>query len=271
MDFDKICSLVYSARKIILDKKLQSQVREKGKGDYVTAADLAASDYIKANLKEIAPNVAFVTEEEQTHESADEYFLLDPIDGTSNLVRGYNMSSVSLAYCKGGKVRFGVVYNPFSHETFFALEGHGAHLYNAQGGVSGLVKTGVENYKRGLIHVTDLPHENAVIEFGAGSTNKAFAPVVFPVAESVFNECRDLRRICSSALTVCFIAAGRIDGYFQKRIHPWDYAAASLVLTEAGGKITQWDGKAMTLNAPSSIVAGNVKVHAYLCEKLKDL
>ena len=146
MDYNAIIKLVYDAKKIAISKKLKSQVALKGKADYVTAVDLGISAYIKAGLKKIAPNVAFVTEEEDEHVESGERFILDPIDGTTNLVHGYKQSSISLAYYKDNEVKFGVVFSPFTYELFFAIKGSGAHFYSTKYGITKLLKIGVENY-----------------------------------------------------------------------------------------------------------------------------
>ncbi|MBQ9730251.1 MAG: inositol monophosphatase, partial [Clostridia bacterium] len=207
-------------------------------------------------------------EEESEHATKPDRFILDPIDGTVNLVRGYDKSSVSLAHYLNGEVVFGVVFDPYTNELFFALKGKGAHLYRTSHGIGRLLKIGVENYQGGVLSVSNEPPENAIIEFGAGSTNKTAAKQSFEIAEKVFLHCRDLRRICSTALSICYVAAGRIDGYFEKKIKCWDYAAGTLILAEAGGVSSQWNGENLTFNEPSTIVVGNPKTHGYLLSVL---
>lgn len=270
MDYNAIVELVYGARSLARRKLKKDDVKLKGRADFVTETDLAISEYIKAGLKEIDGGAAFVTEEESEHVNSGRRFILDPIDGTANLVRGYNMSSVSLGYYEDGEVKFGVVYNPFTDEIFFAVKGCGAHCYNAFRGLKPLLKRGVEQYALNPLHVTDYGIADAMIEFGAGSTNKAVAKESFEIGRTVFEQCVDLRRVSSTALSLCFIAAGRIDGYFERRIKPWDYAAASLILEEAGGRLSQWNGEKLPFNEPSTIVAGNPHVYEHLSGLLKN-
>jgi myo-inositol-1(or 4)-monophosphatase len=264
MNYNAVIKLVYDARKIALDKGLGQDVSIKDENDYVTAVDTGISDFIKAGLKQIAPNSAFVTEEESEHSFAQDRFILDPIDGTVNLVRGYNKSSISLAHYVGGEIVFGAVYDPHTCELFFALKGRGAHLFDARFGIKKLLEIGVGNYTGGKLSVSSEPPQNAIVEFGAGSTNKSAAKESFAVAQEVFLNCRDLRRICSTALSICYVASGRIEGYFERKIKCWDYAAGALILQEAGGKISQWNGEKLTFGEPSTIVAGNPKTHEYL-------
>ncbi len=270
MDYNAIVKLVYDARWIATNRALSAEVGVKGEADFVTAVDMSISAFVKSGLEKIAPGVAFVTEEEAEHISVGERFVLDPIDGTTNLMRGYNISSISLGYYCDNEVKFGVVYNPFDHQLFFAVKGKGAHFYNTRFGISNLLKIGVENYQKDNLRVSDLPHEQAIVEFGAGSTNKGVAEESFAIAKEVFENCMDLRRICSSALAICYIASGWIDGYFERKIKVWDYCAGALILEEAGGKISQWNGEKLAFTDPSTIVAGNVDTHAYLLEVLKN-
>lgn len=269
MNYNALIRLVYDARKIATDNALRAEVSVKGEADFVTAVDTGISAFIKAGLTEIAPGVAFVTEEEPQHISVGERFVLDPIDGTTNLMRGYNVSSISLGYYVDDEVRFGVVFDPFTNRMFFAVKGRGAHIFDTCNGIERLLDIGVENYTADQLTVSALPHSEAIVEFGAGSTNKAVASESFEIAREVFESCMDIRRICSTALAICYIAAGWIDGYFERRIKVWDYCAASLILCEAGGVISQWSGEALTFTDPCTIVAGNTDTHAYLLSVLK--
>ena len=248
MNFAPVIDAVKSTRPIIFDKALASSVKMKGEADFVTEVDLRISEHLKRQLGALHPEIGFMSEEEEPGELARRRWILDPIDGTTNLVFGYNMSSVSLALVEDERPVFGVVYNPFADEVFCAEAGRGATLNGAP------------------IAVVDRPVDGCLIEFGAGSTRKHEADEAFDVAKNVFKHCLDLRRICSSALAICFVACGRINGYFEKRLKPWDYAAACLILAEAGGQSSSWDGAPMQYAAPQSIVCGSPKAYAFLQE-----
>lgn len=249
MNYEKVVELVKSTRNIINDKKLINDVKLKGAADFVTAVDFAISDYLKANLAELYPEIGFFSEEDNNNGLAEMSWILDPIDGTTNLVYGYNMSSVSLGLCENGEIIFGVVYNPFSEECYTAVKGEGSFLNGERLAVS----------KRKMAE--------SIIEFGAGSTRKQDADESFELGKEIFKRCVDIRRICSSALDLCFIAAGRIDGYFERSLKPWDYAAGHLILTEAGGELTDFSGGRLPMDRPSSIIASNGKIHS----ELKDI
>ena len=180
-----------------------------------------------------------MTEEEAEHVESGERFILDPIDGTTNLVHGYKQSSISLAYYKDNEVKVGVVFSPFTYELFLAIKDSGAHFYSTKYGITKLLKIGVENYKKDKLSVSNLSYKDAIVEFGVGSTKKHLADENFALAKEVFTYCLDIRRICSTALSVCYIASGRIEGHFEKVIKVWDYAASALILEETGGKISE--------------------------------
>lgn len=257
MNYNKIVSLVYEAGKLAFAENLDTKIKNDNPNDFVTAVDMAISDFMKDALYKECPDVGFVTEEENDHEYKEKSFILDPIDGTTNLVYDYKMSSVSLAYQEKGDVKFGVVYNPFSKEIFFAIKGRGAHLYKADNGIDELLKIGVENYTDGTLKASSRPIDRSIIEFGATVSNKAMADQNFERAKRVFKACVDLRRTCSTALAISYIAAGRLDGYFEISIKPWDYAAGILILEEAGGTSCNWKGEKLPLDQKGSIMACN--------------
>lgn len=242
MNYCKIVSLVKETSMFVFDQSLKESVAMKGAADFVTNVDIAISNFLKQALTDLDPSIGFFSEEESGH-LHEKCWILDPIDGTTNLVYGYNMSSVSLALYEKGKVIFGVVYNPFNGECFTAELGKGAFLNGKP------------------LQVSDRELKDSIIEFGAGSTRKQDADESFALGKEIFKHCVDIRRICSSALDLCFIADGRIDGYFESKLKPWDYAAGSLILTEAGGKITNYDGNELPMDVPSSIIATNGTIH----------
>lgn len=228
-------------------------MRKKGNSDYVTAVDTAVSKYLKNGLKKLYPDIEFMSEEEECESLGKNRWILDPIDGTTNLVFDFRLSSVSLGLLLNGKIVFGVVYNPFTEETFSAERGKGAFL----------------NEKRIFVHNRVL--SNSLIEFGFGARLKSGMEKTFKTAQEIFTDCLDIRHICSSALSVCYIAAGRSDGFLEKQLKPWDYAAASLILTEAGGIISDWEGKALQFDESTAVLAGTRNSYDYLLKKVSSI
>ncbi|MBR5859626.1 MAG: inositol monophosphatase [Clostridia bacterium] len=250
MNYELIISLVKQASEIVFDKSLRETVNMKGSADFVTAVDLKISSFLKEKLAEITPDIGFMSEEEDG-EISEKRWILDPIDGTTNLVYGYNFSSVSLAYFNGSEIEFGVIYNPFNRDLFTAYLGNGAYL----------------NGER-LPIAPDRELADCLIEFGAGSTKKQYTDESFAIGKEVFRNCLDLRRVCSSALAIAYIAAGKINGYFERSIKPWDYAAATLMLKETGCVCSDWDGNPIQFENASSYVCGTKKAYDFLVKTI---
>lgn len=251
MDYSLVLNLVKKTRDIILSGN-KSDYKMKGDADFVTDIDISVSEFLKEKLKEINSDIGFFSEEDTGH-LTDNCWILDPIDGTTNLIFGYNLSSVSLAHYLNGEIVFGVVYNPFTQEMFSAEKGKGAFL-------NGNITLRVNAHRI----------NESLIEFGAGSTHKEDAEKNFKLAMEIFKNCIDVRRICSSALDLCYIAAGRIDGYFEKILKPWDIAAGSLILEEAGGKITDYSGKKVQFSKSTSVIAGNGVNNDFLIKTISE-
>lgn len=246
MDYQAIFDVVKSVKPLFFDSDLRSQSSMKGDADFVTQVDLKISSYVKSALAELTPEIGFMSEEEDPGEMKPTRWILDPVDGTTNLVFDYRASTISLALVRDEKPVFGIVYNPYSDELFTAQKGLGAFLNGNK----------IQTSDRGLT--------NCLIEFGAGSTHKDGAHEIFGIAEKVFCDCLDLRRMCSSALAICYIACGRSNGYFEKRLKPWDYAAAALILDEAGGYSSEWNGQLLQYKSACSFVCGSQTAFEYL-------
>lgn len=251
MKYDRIIEIVKATKTIINNDTLRNDIHMKGNADFVTAVDTEISNFIKLELKKLYPNYGFFSEEEESSLS-DPCWILDPIDGTTNLVYGYRQSSVSLGLFYGGEIVFGVVYNPFTDECFSAYKGSGAYMNGEK------------------LKVSERKFFDSIVEFGAGSTKKNNADENFDLAKKVFVNVVDIRRICSSALTLCYIAQGRLDGYFEKVLKPWDYAAGSLILTEAGGVLSDYSGSPIKFASPTSIIAGNKDTHSGLLNIIEE-
>lgn len=250
MDYQAIIEMVKEAGQFVFDKSLRQDVGMKGAADFVTAVDLKISRFVKERLQELTPDIGFMSEEEEG-EIAPRRWILDPIDGTTNLVYDYNYSSVSLAYFDGEAVQFGVIYNPYNGDLFVAHRGQGVTLNGQK-----------------LPKAPDRELGECLIEFGAGSTKKQYTDESFLLGREVFRSCLDLRRVCSSALAIAYVAAGKLNGYFERSIKPWDYAAATLMLEECGGIVSDWEGQPIQFEKPSSYVCGTPKAYAFLCSTI---
>lgn len=251
-------------------KKIESMVREAGKivlsahdienctslktsaADMVTAYDVKVENFLKDKLPKLVENSVFFGEEEK--ENADPgkgwVFVVDPIDGTANFVRGFRQSAVSVALAKDGQVEYAVVLDPYKNEMFTAKRGCGAFLNGEP------------------IHVSDKPFSQGIFALGSSPYRKDLHEKTMKVASQLFERSCDFRRMGAAALDLCAIAAGKLEAYFELELSPWDYAAGSLIVTEAGGKVLTFDNVPPVLTKKCSIWASNA-LSASVLEELE--
>ena len=212
-----------------------------GPANFVTEYDKKVQDLLEDKLITIVPDAKFVGEEENSEKVTPKgkYFVVDPIDGTTNFIKNYHVSCISVALIKNDKVEIGIVYNPYLNEMFWAQRGKGAYC----------------NDKK--IQVSDQPLSNGVVLFGTSPYYEELHEKSFETAYKYFKQALDIRRSGSAALDLCSIAAGRAELYFELRLSPWDYAAGSLIVEEAGGVVTTVDGEAICFDKPCSVLARN--------------
>ncbi len=250
MDIQKMISLVEKTQGLIKNREMAAHVEEKGLADYVTQVDIAVQNFLKKELFALAPDIQFLGEETGLQEiKADCFWILDPVDGTTNLMHDYQHSVVSLALCRQEEIVMGIVYDPFHEEVFSAIKGQGSFLNGKP------------------IHVSNAEKLSDTI-IGLGTAKREFADENFIRFRKVFGQCQDVRRIGSAALELAYTACGRQGGYFETYLHPWDYAAGMLLIQEAGGKITDFTGRALNPRTDSSVVGTNGYIHSELLHLL---
>ena len=254
---EQIIAAVREAGKIVLSASdIERATSEKGVGNFVTKYDVAVQEYLRGALLAILPEAHFMGEEGREHEDSLHglCFIVDPIDGTANFVRGLCCSAISVALARDGELIAGVVYQPYIDEIFYAEKGKGA-FRNGQ-----------------PIHASDRPMKDGLYYLGTGSYYQETYDRTFAIARALFDRMLDLRRFGPAAFELCNIACGRLELGFETLLQPWDYAAAACILHEAGGVITQLDGSPITLDRGCSILAGNRPCHAeFLAEGLHKL
>lgn len=201
--------------------------RLKGEANLVTDADLASQKAVIGVIKKAFPEHDFWGEENVRKKTGSPYtWVVDPIDGTTNFAHTFPQCSISIALFYKNQVVAGGVYNAITDEMFLAAKGKGATL----------------NGKK--IHVSKVKklHE-ALLVTGFPYNRKEIMPELLARFERFLCACHDVRRLGSAALDLCWVAAGRLDGYWEQNLNPWDVAAGTLILTEAGGKVTDFSGK----------------------------
>ena len=252
----KLFALCKKAGKIILSKDSTLDIDEKlNNKDVVTQYDKAVQSYLERRLLKMYPEIRFLGEEGDGFGKVDPYsgeiFIIDPIDGTNNFVHSTNFSAISIAYVKDGDTVLGLVYNPYSNEFFYAVKGVGAFL----------------NGKK--ISMPDLPLSSGLVGLGTAVYYDELVPKTKRAISDVLDAAIDIRRLGSAALEMCYLAAGKLVGFFEMRLAPWDYAATMLIIKEAGGIVTDIDGKELSFTEKSSVVAGTKSAYPELIEILR--
>lgn len=225
-----------------------------GDANFVTVYDVKIQETLITGLKEIFPGAVFFAEEQDNSAvdvSKGTCFIIDPIDGTTNFIHDMGWSGISVGMLQDGVPTLGALYDPYRKEYYIAVKGRGAFL----------------NGER--IHVSDRPLGKSVISFGTSPYRKDdFADVSFRKAHDIYVKCADLRRSGSAVLDLYNVACGRLDGFFEFTLSPWDYTAGVVVVTEAGGRLTAFDGGSVTFDRDSSMLCTNSVIHDELMQIL---
>lgn len=251
---NQVLELVKQTKPLIYREMEKAKVTVKGAADYVTNVDFAVQDFLKGKLEQLFPDIPMVAEEKENRDLSVDgiYWILDPIDGTTNLIHHYHLSAVALALYEKGQITFGVVYNPFTEELFYGAKNQGAYL----------------NGER--IYVSHLAEfKDTVISYGSSPYEKERAAKLFPIFYKIFMNCADFRRTGSAELDLCYIACGRQHGYLEQNLKPWDYAAGSIILTEAGGVIKSWTETPLPYLKNADILACAAQFENTLTELIK--
>lgn len=224
--------LILHAHNILAESKT-------GQRDVVTEYDRRVQKLLEQRILAAVPDARFFCEEmdEQDDLNAARLFIIDPIDGTMNFVHGFHHSCVSVAYAEHGTVMAAAVFNPYMNELFSAVRGGGAFLNGKP------------------IHVDDSPLSDTVVCFGTSPYRPAVQERSFDLLRRLFYASLDIRREGSAELDLCSVAAGRAGLYVELNVSLWDYAAGSLIVTEAGGVCVREDGRELPFTAEKPAIA----------------
>ncbi len=251
---DRIIEIAKQAGRFLKDNEGKiSEVQEKGSfTNLVTNIDKGSESMIKSFVAKNFPDHGILAEESGAVSPMSEYrWIIDPLDGTTNYTHSYPVYSVSIAVEHNGEVTAGVVYDPNFDELFTAEIGKGAFM----------------NGKRLKVTSTDaLDHSMLATGFPYDVSRNPFNCIQH------FNEfltaAQAIRRLGSAALDICYVAAGRMDGFWEVNLNPWDTAAASLIATEAGGRVTDFTGGKYSIYH-KNILLSNGKIHDQMIEVLQ--
>jgi myo-inositol-1(or 4)-monophosphatase len=230
------------------------QVDHKGVIDLVTEMDRRSETFLVEKIRSQFPEHRIVTEESGLLDGQkDHSWYVDPLDGTVNYAHDVPIFSVSIAYAEGGKSKLGVVYDPMRDELFSAEQGKGAWLNDSE-----------------QLHVsTPTELDNCLLVTGFPYDIRDRQDSIFHWYEYFARHTQGVRRFGSAALDLCFVAAGRLDGYYEPVLMPYDMAAGMLVAREAGALVTDIHGHELALRPPCSILAANPQIHPQLLTALK--
>ncbi len=240
---DNIREIAYKCGNIMKNADRSNiKIDEKqGEANFVTEYDTMIQEILKKDLLELLPDAHFIGEEgdRESFSEKGKYFIVDPIDGTTNFIKDYKMSCVSIALIVDNDPYIGVVYNPYVDEMFYAKRGLGAFCNGKP------------------IHVSDNSLENGIVIFGTATYYKELNEETFRMAYEYFKKSLDVRRSGTSAWDLCTVAAGRAERFFELRLYPWDFAAGALIVEEAGGIISTVEGDPIAYDRPCSMMARN--------------
>jgi myo-inositol-1(or 4)-monophosphatase len=226
-------------------------VATKGRNDFVSEIDRAAEQEIIDSIRRTHPDHGFLGEESGRSGSEDNFWIIDPLDGTTNFLHGFPTFAVSIAFQTRGRLEHAVIYDPMRQELFTGSRGDGAQLDGRRIRVSNL---------RGL--------EGALIGTGFPfHSNVRWADSYLAMFRTIMTATAGIRRPGAAALDLAYVAAGRLDGFWEIGLHPWDTAAGTLLIREAGGRVGTLLGEEYSQGG--NVVAGTPKVFEALIEAIR--
>lgn len=233
----------------------QLQVSRKGPGDFVSAADRKAEQIILEELTKARPDTPILAEESGATKGgdSDSRFLVDPLDGTTNFLHGMPHWAVSIGYEERGDLIAGVVYDPVKDELYWAERGKGAYVNDRR------LRVSSRQHLADAVVGTGIPH------IGRDMPGHA---LFLSRLETVMAKTAGVRRWGTASLDLCYVAAGRFDAFWERGLNPWDVAAGVVIVKEAGGMISDGQGRPFTMKS-ADIVAANDSLHASFVKLLK--
>ena len=257
-----VCAIAREAGSYIRKERAAfslEKVERKHAHDYVSYVDKGSEKLIVSRLREVLPEAGFITEEGTTkddasainHQSSDVFWVVDPLDGTTNFIHGFAPYAVSIALCKGREIIIGVVYEIVADECFYAWKGGGAYLG---------VRDKRSEVRDKRLEVSKSTINDALLCLQLPYNSDAYKPVITRLIQHYYGQVGSIRMIGSAAIALCYVAAGRLDAYAERYIGQWDYMAGALIVMEAKGSVTNYAGDAYFMEG-DSVVASNGVVH----------
>ncbi len=228
------------------------QVSRKGPGDFVSNADLKAEQILKEELMQARPGYGLLMEESGITKGGDKShrWIVDPLDGTTNFLHGIPHFAISIALEREGELVAGVIYNPITDDLFYTERGQGAYMNNKRIRVSGRTNFGDAVFACGIPH-------------GTREGRSAFVKEI----DTMLPKISGLRRMGAASLDLAYVAAGRVDGFWERGLKPWDIAAGCVLVQEAGGMVSDLKNRQHFLDT-GEIIATNDILHKQLLKEL---
>lgn len=227
------------------------KVTAKSHNEFFSEVDIKAEQAIISTIHKAYPDHSILAEESGVQEGSSECtWIIDPLDGTTNFLHGFPFFSVSIAVKIKNRIEHGVIFDPLRHECFVASRGRGARLNDRRIRVS----------KQTLLSAS-------LVGTGYPFRDMSITQRYLPTFEALLGKCAGIRRAGSAALDLAYLASGRLDGFWEFGLRPWDVAAGSLIVTEAGGLISDMQGGEEFLKS-GDVVAGTPKVFKSLIQTL---
>lgn len=259
IDMESFQQIVREAGQMLLKARVSEQgvFNKPGDANFVTVFDMQIQRFLIEKLRELLPEAGFFGEEDtegNQHDSLETgyTFIIDPIDGTTNFMFGYHHSCVSVGLAFRGKIIAGCVFNPYLDAMYTAQLGEGSYCNGTR------------------LRLDDRRVSEGLIAFGCARYNESDVELLFDVVKALFYRCLGIRECGSAALDLCAVASGSNVAYLEMKLQPYDYAAGSLILEEAGGCIVQPDGSPITFDRPCPVVSGTKAAVAEILALIKE-
>ncbi len=258
MTFDFIPAVMREASKIMLRAHhIDAAMHQKtGDQNFVTEFDVATENFLMEQIRCRMADAVFIGEEKENDpallRSGKPCFIIDPIDGTTNFIHDLRCSAISVGVCLDGSMVYGAIYDPYSDTMYHAERGKGA-CYSIADGVERKMAVCGKGLSDSLVMFGTTPYKR-----------DQFADKTFAMLRKIFSEAREIRCLGSAALHLCYVACGRAGAFVECELSPWDFAAGSVIIEEAGGVLSQSDGSPLVFDRPCSVVAAAPQVYTDL-------
>ncbi|UCF04706.1 MAG: inositol monophosphatase [bacterium] len=229
-------------------RELEGAIEEKDRNDFVTETDRQSERMITETLIRSFPEIGILAEEGGRISEQQTFWIIDPLDGTTNFIHGYPSIGISIALVENGEVVLALIYDPLRQELFEAVRGEGSRCNERRITVSGV---------QGL--------DESLLGTGFPFRVHQHLDTYLAVFKELFLKCRGVRRAGAAVLDLAHVAAGRLDGFWELYLKPWDMAAGALLVREAGGVVSDFFGTSSYLSA-GNIVAGPPAIHRSIVE-----